>query len=48
VADAVASWDEAADFAVAAGGLEDAAEDLEGRRLAGAVRADEAKELALR
>ena len=47
VADAVAPGDEAADLAVAAGGLEDAAEDFEGRRLAGGVRTDEAEELAL-
>ena len=47
VADALAPRNEAADYATAAGGFEDAAEDLEGRRLPGAVRADEAQELAL-
>ena len=46
VADAVAPGDGAAYFAVAAGRFEDAAEDFERGRLAGAVRAEEAEELA--
>ena len=46
VPDAVSPGDEAADLAAAAGRLEDAAEDFEGGRLAGAVRADEAEELS--